>query len=59
MFPDLQCRKVHRREVHDLHATVLNLLGVDHMRLEYRPQGRPERPTINEGKFLEQITRRA
>ena len=48
-----------RMHVHDLHATVLNLLGVDHMRLEYRHQGRPERPTINEGEFLEQITRRS
>ena len=46
-----------RMHVHDLHATVLNLLGIDHMRLEYRHQGRPERPTINEGEFLERITR--
>ena len=25
--------------VHDLHATMLHLLGVDHMRFEYRFQG--------------------
>jgi hypothetical protein len=47
-----------RLHVHDLHATVLHLLGVDHMRLEYRHKGRPERPTINEGEAYTKITRR-
>ncbi len=35
--------------VHDLHATILYLLGVDNMKLTYMHKGRPERPTINEG----------
>ncbi|MFM9168005.1 MAG: DUF1501 domain-containing protein [Verrucomicrobiota bacterium] len=35
--------------VHDLHATILWLLGIDNMGLSYRFKGRPERPTQNEG----------
>ncbi len=38
-----------RLHVHDLHATILHALGVDHSKLIYRHQGRPERPTVNEG----------
>ncbi|MFI5457167.1 MAG: DUF1501 domain-containing protein [Isosphaerales bacterium] len=38
-----------RLHVHDIHATILHALGVDHARLIYRHQGRPERPTVNEG----------
>jgi hypothetical protein len=38
-----------RMHIHDLHATMLHLLGLDHMELIYRHQGRPERPTVNEG----------
>ena len=39
-----------RLHVHDLHATILWLLGLDHMGLTYFRQGRPERPTQNEGR---------
>ena len=35
--------------VHDLHATILYLLGIDNMGLIYSYKGRPERPTLNEG----------
>ena len=38
-----------RLHVHDLHATFLHLLGVDHMKLVYMHKGRPERATLNEG----------
>jgi uncharacterized protein (DUF1501 family) len=38
-----------RLHVHDLHATILHLLGLDHMQLTYLHKGRPERPTMNEG----------
>jgi len=38
--------KVH---VHDLHATILHLLGVDHTQLIYHNKGRPERIDQNEG----------
>ena len=39
-----------RLHVHDLHATILHLMGLDHMQLTYFHKGRPERPTINEGE---------
>ena len=32
-------------DVHDLHATMLHLLGIDHTRLTYRFQGRDFRLT--------------
>jgi hypothetical protein len=44
-----------RMHVHDLHATVLYLLGIDNMELVYRYKGRPERPTINEGEAYRKI----
>ena len=40
-----------RLHIHDLHASILHLLGIDHMELVYRHQGRPERATINEGEM--------
>lgn len=40
-----------RMHVHDIHASILGLLGLDNMRLTYDHQGRMERPTINEGRF--------
>lgn len=40
-----------RMHVHDLHATILHLLGLDRMKLTYEYNGRPERPTVNEGEF--------
>lgn len=53
---ELGLRAVENRiHVHDLHATVLNLLGIDHMGLTYMHKGRPERPTVNEGRFVEQL----
>jgi len=39
-----------RLHVHDLHATILHLMGLDHTKLIYRHQGRPERLTLNEGE---------
>lgn len=39
-----------RLHVHDLHATILWLLGLDNMGLVYNYKGRPERPTLNEGE---------
>lgn len=44
-----------RLHVHDLHATFLRLLGIDHMKLSYLNKGRPERPTINEGSPCEKV----
>jgi hypothetical protein len=41
--------------VHDLHATVLAQLGVDHKRLTYRFQGRDFRLTDVEGNVVKAI----
>jgi hypothetical protein len=38
--------------VHDLHATILHLLGLNHLDLTYLHNGRPERATINGGKLI-------
>jgi hypothetical protein len=45
-----------RLHVHDLHATIMYLLGLDHTRVIYRHQGRPERATVNEGEAFTRIT---
>ena len=44
--------KVH---VHDLHATLLHLLGFDHTKLTYRFQGRDFRLTDVEGEIVEKL----
>jgi hypothetical protein len=41
--------------VHDLHATMLHALGIDHTRLTYRFQGRDFRLTDVSGKVVKQI----
>ena len=41
--------------VHDLHATVLHLLGLDHLRLTYRFQGRNFRLTDVAGNVVYKI----
>jgi hypothetical protein len=44
--------KVH---VHDLHATMLKLLGFDHTKLTYKFQGRPFRLTDVHGEVVEKL----
>jgi hypothetical protein len=44
--------KVH---VHDLHATILHLLGFDHTKLTYRFQGRDFRLTDVEGHIVKEL----
>jgi len=44
-----------RLHTHDFHATLLHLLGLDHMQLIYRHKNRPERPTLNEGTACAKI----
>jgi uncharacterized protein (DUF1501 family) len=46
-----------RLHIHDFHATLLHLLGVDNMALTWLYKGRPERPTLNEGMACEPIVR--
>jgi uncharacterized protein (DUF1501 family) len=41
--------------VHDLHATILHLLGIDHQRLTYRHQGRRYRLTDVHGEVVSGI----
>jgi hypothetical protein len=41
--------------VHDLHATMLHLLGIDHERLTYRYQGRDFRLTDVAGHVVNDI----
>jgi uncharacterized protein (DUF1501 family) len=41
--------------IHDLHATFLHCLGLDHQRLTYRFQGRDFRLTDVAGKVVEQM----
>jgi hypothetical protein len=53
---ELGLRAVDQRlHVHDLHATILWLLGLDNMGLVYNYKGRPERPTLNEGEPYQKI----
>lgn len=45
-----------RLHVHDIHSTILHLLGVDHRKLVYVHKGRPERIDQNEGHVYTKIT---
>jgi len=42
-------------EIHDLHATILQLLGLDHEQLTYRYQGREFRLTDVSGRVMQQL----
>jgi hypothetical protein len=42
-------------DIHDIHATVLHLLGIDHERLTYRYSGRDFRLTDVHGKLVKEI----
>lgn len=44
--------KVH---IHDLHATILHLMGLDHLRLTYRYAGRDFRLTDVAGQVVDGI----
>jgi hypothetical protein len=41
--------------VHDLHATILDLMGLDHTKLTYRYQGRAFRLTDTSGKVIRKL----
>jgi hypothetical protein len=41
--------------IHDLNATILHLMGVDHTRLTYRYQGRDFRLTDVEGTVVRKL----
>ena len=44
-----------RVHVHDLHATMMAMLGLDHTKVVYMHKGRPERVDQNEGAVIESI----
>ena len=46
---------VNKVHVHDLHATILHLMGMDHTRLTYFHQGRDERLTDVYGNVVKEI----
>jgi hypothetical protein len=41
--------------VHDIHATILHLLGMEHEALTYLHNGRDERPTVNSGNVIRKL----
>ncbi len=41
--------------VHDIHATILHLLGLNHLDVTYLHNGRSERSTINGGHLIEEV----
>ncbi len=51
------CYKILQKpvHVHDLNATLLHLLGIDHERLTYRFQGRDYRLTDVHGKVVKDL----
>jgi Protein of unknown function (DUF1501) len=52
---DLGLRAVERPvHVHDIHATILWCLGLDHVRVTYLHNGRSERPTIVSGEVVKE-----
>ena len=53
---ELGLRAVERPcHVHDLHASILYALGLDHIRLNYLHNGRAERPTIVGGEVIKEL----
>jgi hypothetical protein len=43
----------HPCHVHDIHASILYLLGLNHTALTYMHNGRAERPTITAGQLIQ------
>jgi hypothetical protein len=44
-----------KMHVHDIHSTIMSLLGLDHTEVVYMHKGRPERVDLNEGHVNEKI----
>ncbi len=51
----LKAEKGKEVDTYDLHATVLNQLGLDHLKVIYKHQGRSERPTVVHGKVIKEL----
>jgi hypothetical protein len=53
---DFGFKSVHNKmHVHDLHATILHLLGLDHERLTFRHAGRDYRLTDVHGRVVSDV----
>ncbi len=44
-----------RAHVHDIHATILHLLGLNQFRTAYKHNGRMEVPTVVEGRVIQEL----
>jgi len=44
-----------RIHIHDLHATMLHLMGMNHLELTFLHNGREQRATNNHGRVVEQV----
>ncbi len=44
-----------KMHVHDIHATIMGLLGLDHTEVVYMHKGRPERVDLNEGHVNDRV----
>lgn len=44
-----------RAHVHDLHATIMHLMGLNHLKTTYFHNGRNERATINDGAVIREL----
>jgi hypothetical protein len=57
---EIGLRAVEKRcHVHDIHATILHLLGLNHFELTYFHSGRFERPTITAGEVIQEALKRS
>jgi len=53
---DIGLRAIERRaHVNDIHATILYLMGLDHLKLTYPHNGRRERATVNGGEIISEV----
>ena len=53
---ELGVRAVERpAHAHDIHATILHLMGLNHINLTYLHNGRAERPTIVSGTIVKEL----
>jgi hypothetical protein len=53
---EIGLRAIDRRaHVHDIHASILDLMGLNHTELTYFHNGRFERPTINAGEVIREV----
>lgn len=44
-----------RMDPHDIHATIMCMMGLDHLRVTYPHNGRDERATVNGGRVVKEI----